>query len=146
MPKKSAPRWSNATRAVHSGESKRGLNAPVTTPIVRTSNFNFASTAELKRFAEGKSKAYLYTRYGNPTLAAAEAKIAELENAEAALVTASGTAAISSSLLSALESGDELIATRQLYGGSFTLLRDTLPRMGISTHFVDCNLESVERL
>src|ERR1700680_147278 len=116
MPRKPAPRLADATRAIHSGEWKHGLNAPVTTPIVRTSNFNFAGTAELKRFAEGKSKAYLYTRYGNPTLAVAEAKIAALENAEAALVTASGTAAISSALLAALQSGDEVIATRQIYG------------------------------
>ncbi len=146
MPKQSAPRWSDATRAVHSGEPRHGLNVPVTTPIVRTSNFNFADTAELKRFAEGKSNAYLYTRYGNPTLAAAEAKIADLENAEAALVTASGTAAISSALLAALQSGDEVIATRQIYGGSFNFFRDTLPRLGIRTHFVDTSLEGVERL
>ena len=146
MPKKSAPRWSDATRAIHSGEPRHGLNAPVTTPIVRTSNFNFADTAELKRWAEGKSKVYIYTRYGNPTLAVAEAKIADLENAESALVTASGTAAISSALLAALESGDEVIATRQLYGGSFSFLRDTLPRLGISTHFVEANLEGAERL
>ena len=146
MPKKSAPRWSDATRAIHSGEPRHGLNAPVTTPIVRTSNFNFADTAELKRWAEGKSKVYIYTRYGNPTLAVAEAKIADLENAESALVTASGTAAISSALLAALESGDEVIATRQLYGGAFSFLRDTLPRLGISTHFVEANLEGAERL
>ena len=56
----------------------------------------------MKRWAEGKSKAYIYTRYGNPTLAVAEAKIAALENGEAALVTASGSAAISSALLSVL--------------------------------------------
>src|ERR1700692_221097 len=123
MAKKSAPRWSDATRAIHSGEPRHGLNVPVTTPIVRTSNFNFAGTAELKRFAEGKSKAYLYTRYGNPTLAVAEAKIADLENGEAGLVTASGMAAISSALLTVLKSGDEVIATRQLYGGSFRLFR-----------------------
>src|SRR5258708_8782771 len=91
--------WSDATRAIHSGESKRGLNAPVTTPIGRTSNFNFASTAELKRFAEGKSKAYLYTRYGNPTLAVAEAKIAEKEKGETGLGKASRMAAILSALL-----------------------------------------------
>src|ERR1039458_2731288 len=115
MPKKSAPRWSDATRAIHSGEPRHGLNAPVTTPIVRTSNFNFADTAELKRWAEGKSKVYIYTRYGNPTLAVAEAKIADLENAESALVTASGTAILASALLAALESGDEAIATRQIY-------------------------------
>jgi methionine-gamma-lyase len=146
MPKKPAPRWAEATRTIHSGEWKHGQNAPVTTPIVRTSNFNFASTAELKRFAEGKSKAYLYTRYGNPTLAVAEAKIADLENGEAGLVTASGMAAISSALLAVLKSGDEVIATRQLYGGSFRLFRDTLPHLGIRTHHVETDLDGVDRL
>jgi len=122
------------------------LNSPVTTPIVRTSNFTFADSAEMKRWAEGKSKAYIYTRYGNPTLAVAESKIAALENGEAGLVTASGTAAISSALLAVLQSGDEVIATRQLYGGSFSLFQDTLPRLGIRTHFVGANLEGAERL
>src|SRR5579863_233376 len=146
MPKKISPRWADATLAIHSGEPKHGRNAPVTTPIVRSANFTFASAAEMKRWAEGKSKAYIYTRYGNPTLAAAEAKIAELENGEAALVTASGSAAISCSLLSVLRGGDELIATRQLYGGSFSLMRDVLPRMEICAHLVDANLEGVDRL
>jgi len=146
MAKNQVPRWADATRAVHGGEWKHGQNAPVTTPIVRTSNFNFASTAELKRFAEGKSKAYLYTRYGNPTLAVAEAKLADLENGEAGLVTASGMAAISSALLAVLKSGDEVIATRQLYGGSYRLFRDTLPRLGIRTHFVDADLAGVDAL
>ena len=146
MPKKNSPRWADATLAIHGGEPKHGRNASVTTPIVRTANFTFASTAEMKRWAEGKSKAYIYTRYGNPTLAVAEAKIAELENAEAALVTASGSAAISSALLSVLRAGDELIATRQLYGGSFSLMRDILPRMGIRAHHVDTDLEGVDRL
>ena len=118
MTKKLAPRWTDATRAIHSGEPRHGINSPVTTPIVRTSNFTFSGSAELKRWAEGKSKAYIYTRYGYPTLAVAEAKIADLENGEAGLVTASGTAAISSALLTVLQSGDEVIATRQLYGGS----------------------------
>jgi methionine-gamma-lyase len=100
----------------------------------------------MKRWAEGKSKAYIYTRYGNPTLAVAEAKIAELENGEDALVTASGSAAISSALLAVLRAGDELIATRQLYGGSYRLMRDILPRMGIRVHHVEGNLEGVDRL
>src|SRR3984957_2472030 len=146
MPKKRSPRWSDATLAIHSGEPKHGLNAPVTAPIVRSSNFTFANTAEMKRWAEGKSKAYIYTRYGNPTLAVAEAKIAELENGEAALVTASGSAAISTALLSVLQAGDELIATRQLYGGSYRLMRDILPRFGIRVHHVDANLEGLDSL
>jgi methionine-gamma-lyase len=145
MPKK-LPAWSDATLAVHSGEVKHGLNAPVTAPIVRSSNFTFASSAEMKRWAEGKSKAYIYTRYGNPTLAVAETKIAELERGEAALVTASGSAAISSALLSVLQAGDELIATRQLYGGSYRLMRDILPRMGVRVHYVESNLEGVDGL
>ena len=146
MPKKSGSRWADGTRAIHTGESKHGLNAPVTTPIVRTSNFTFANTAEMQRWAEGKSKAYLYTRLGNPTLAVAEAKLADLENGEAALVTASGMAAISSALLAVLKSGDEVIATRQLYGGAFRLLRDVLPGLGIRVHHVEANLEGVDGL
>ena len=146
MPKKPKPRRADSTLAIHGGEGKHGLNAPVTATVVRASNFSFADTAEMKRWAEGKSKAYIYTRYGNPTLAVAEAKIAELERAEAALVTASGSAAISSALLSLLQSGDELIATRQLYGGSYRLLRDIFPRMGIKVHLVGTDLEGADRL
>ncbi len=122
------------------------MGGPVATSIVRTSTFTFSSTAEMKRWAEGKSSAYIYTRYGNPTLAAAEAKIAALEGGEAAIVTASGMAAISSSLLAVLRSGDELIATRQLYGGSYRLMRDTFPRLGIRVHHVEADLEGVEKL
>src|ERR1700694_2282912 len=91
---KKTSRWAIATRAIHSGEPKHGLSAPVTTPIVRTSNFTFADTTEMKRWAEGKSKAYLYTRLGNPTLAVAEAKLADLENGEAGLGAASGKAGV----------------------------------------------------
>ena len=146
MPKKTAPRWADATRAIHGGESKHGVNGPVATPIVRSSTFTFANTEEMKRWAEGKSEAYIYTRYGNPTLAVAEARLAQLENAEAALVTASGMAAISSSLLAVLKAGDELIATRQLYGGAYRLHRDILPRLGIRVHHVEAGIDGAERL
>jgi cystathionine beta-lyase/cystathionine gamma-synthase len=100
----------------------------------------------MKRWAEGKSKAYIYTRYGNPTLTVAEEKIAALEGAEAAVVTASGMAAISNALLSALEAGDELISTAQLYGGTYRLMRDVLPRMGVTVHHVGYDLEGIEDL
>ena len=146
MPKKTSSRWADATLAIHSGEPKHGLDAPVATPIVRSSNFTFSSTEEMKSWAEGKSKAYIYTRFGNPTLAVAEAKIAELEHGEAGLVNASGTAAISSALLAVLQAGDELIATRQLYGGSYRLMRDVLPRMGIRVNHVEANLDGVDQL
>jgi methionine-gamma-lyase len=141
-----ARKWADATLAIHAGEEKHGISAPVATPILRTSNFTFSGTAEMKRWAEGKSKAYIYTRYGNPTLTVAEEKLAALEGAEAAVVTASGMAAISSALLAAAQAGDEIIATRQLYGGSYRLMRDLLPRMGIKIHHVENDLVGVERL
>lgn len=144
--RKTNQNWRDATRAIHEGEVKHGLDAPVATPIVRTSNFTFSSTAEMKRWAEGRSKAYIYTRYGNPTLSVAEAKLAALEGGEAAIVTASGMAAISSALLANLQAGDEMIATVQLYGGSYRLMRDIFPRMGIRVHHVESGLEGVERL
>jgi methionine-gamma-lyase len=135
------------TNAVHAGEgNKHGVGVGVGTPIARTSTFTFSSTEEMKRWAEGKSKAYIYTRYGNPTLAIAEGKIAALEGAEAAVVTASGMAAISSALLGALKCGDELISTAQLYGGTYRLMRDVFPDMGIKVHHVGTDLAGIEKL
>jgi methionine-gamma-lyase len=135
------------TNAVHAGEgNKHGVGTGVGTPIARTSTFTFASTEEMKRWAEGKSKAYIYTRYGNPTLTVVEQKIAELEGAEAAVVTASGMAAISHSLLGALKCGDELISTAQLYGGTYRLMRDVFPDMGIKVHHVTTDLAGIEEL
>jgi methionine-gamma-lyase len=129
-----------ATRAIHAGEEKHGVGGPVAPPVIYSSTFTFESTAEMKRWAEGRSRAYIYTRYGNPTLAIAEAKIASLERAEAAVVTASGMAAISSALLAVLQSGDEVISTRQLYGGSYRLMRDLFPRLGITVKYVETGL------
>lgn len=146
MKKHKRDTWRTATRAIHGGEEKHGIGAPVTTPITRSSTFTFSSTAEMKRWAEGRSKAYIYTRYGNPTLAVAEEKVAALEGAEAAVVTASGMAAISSALLAVLKAGDEVIATRQLYGGSYRLMRDILPRLGIRVRHVENDLAGIENL
>jgi methionine-gamma-lyase len=139
-------RWGDATLAIHAGEEKFRISTAVGTSIARTANFTFASTEEMKRWAEGKSPAYIYTRYGNPTLTTAEQKIAALEGAEAAVMAASGTAAISAALLSVLQAGDEVIATRQLYGGSYRLLRDIFPRFGIGVRLVEADLVGMEKL
>jgi len=135
------------TLAIHTGEPrKHGVGAPVGTQICRTSTFTFSSSAEMKRWAEGKSSAYIYTRYGNPTLSVAEEKIAAFEGAEAAVVTSSGMAAISSALLGVLKQGDEIISTAQLYGGSYRLMRDVFPDMGITVRHVATSLEGIESL
>jgi len=145
--KKNAQKHGPQTTAIHGGEPLRhGVGAPVGTPICRTSTFTFSSTAEMKLWAEGKSKAYIYTRYGNPTLSVAEGKIAALEGGEAAVVTASGMAAISSALLGVLKCGDELISTAQVYGGSYRLMRDVFPDMGIRVHQVGTDLDGLEQL
>ncbi len=135
------------TRAIHAGEPPRhGVDVPVNSGIVRSSTFTFSSSNEIKRWAEGKSKSYIYSRYGNPTLTIAEQKIAALEGAEAAIVTSSGMAAISHSLLSVLKQGDELISTAQTYGGTYRLLRDVLPGFGIGVRHVELSLEGIEKL
>ncbi len=139
-------RAGDATLAIHAGQEKFRIGASVGVEIARTANFTFASTEEMKRWAEGKSSAYIYTRYGNPTLAIAEKKLAALEGAEAAVVTASGMAAISSSLLAVLKAGDEVIATRQVYGGTYRLMRDVFPRMAIVVRHVESDLAGIERL
>ena len=139
-------KWGDATLAIHAGEEKFRLSEAVGTSIARTANFTFATTGEMKLWAEGKSSAYIYTRYGNPTLATAEKKIAALEGAEAAVVAASGTAAISAALLAVLKAGDEVIASRQLYGGSYRLLRDVFPRFGIGVRHVESDLAGIEKL
>ena len=144
--KKPARKWGDATTAIHRGEARKGKSGPVAPDIVRSSTFTFSSTAEMKRWAEGKSSAYIYTRYGNPTLTIAEEKIAALEGAESAIVAASGMAAISSALLAVLSAGDEVIATAQLYGGTYRLMRDLFPRMGIRVRHVEADLAGIEEL
>ncbi|HMD43938.1 MAG TPA: aminotransferase class I/II-fold pyridoxal phosphate-dependent enzyme [Candidatus Acidoferrum sp.] len=135
------------TRAIHAGEPQRhGVGAAVTSAIVRSSSFTFSSSEEMKRWAEGKSKAYIYTRYGNPTLAVAEKKLAALEGAEAAIVTSSGMAAIANTLLSVVRNGDEVISTAQLYGGTYRLMRDVFPRFGITVRQARSSLLGIEKL
>ena len=143
---KKTRRLADSTIAIHAGEGKFQKSEPVGTVIARTASFTFSSSEEMKLWAEGKSSAYMYTRYANPTLAVAEEKIARLEGGEAALVTASGMAAISSALLSVLKAGDEVIATQALYGGSYRLMRDIFPRMGIVVRHVGTDLGGIERL
>jgi methionine-gamma-lyase len=142
----SSRKQGNSTLAIHEGEDKFRISGPVGVPITRTSGFTFATTDEMKRWAEGKSSAYIYTRYGNPTLAVAEAKLAALEGGQAAVVTSSGSSAISSALLSQLQAGDELISSAQIYGGSYRLMRDIFPRFGIRVRFVGPDLAGVEKM
>jgi cystathionine beta-lyase/cystathionine gamma-synthase len=126
----------DATLCVHAGEERHGRKESLTTPIVQTSVFVMPEVAELRRFAEGRSDAYMYTRYGNPTTTVAEQKIAALEGAEACVVTASGMAAELAALLVLCEAGDEIVSMLDIYGGTTKLFDAVLPRFGIRTRFV----------
>ncbi len=126
-----------STRSVHAGRVRDRESGHVATPIHLSSTYFSRSTQELIEYLEGRRSANFYSRYSNPTVEAAEQKIAALEGGERGLCFGSGMAAISSLLLSQLRHGDNVVATRELYGGTFEFLERMLPRWGISVTFVD---------
>ena len=126
----------DATRCVHSGEERHGQAVPLTTPIAQASVFVVPGMEGLRRYAEGDRELYLYSRYGNPTVAAAEQKIAELEGAEAAVITSSGMAAETVAALVTCQAGDEIVSMLDIYGGTVKLFEQVLARCGITTRFI----------
>jgi cystathionine beta-lyase/cystathionine gamma-synthase len=120
-------------------QGSQGLNhhaEPLTTPIFETTTFLFDSAEEVKAYNEGRSKKFLYSRYGNPTVLAVEETMAALEGADTAMLFASGMAATSTALLALLKSGDEVVCSAAIYGGTLHLLHDLFPRYGIQARFV----------
>jgi cystathionine beta-lyase/cystathionine gamma-synthase len=126
----------DATSCVHAGEERHGRAASLTTDIAQASVFALPGIGELRRFVEGKSSAYLYTRYANPTTRVAEEKIAALEGGAECLVTASGMAAEFAAVLAACRAGDEVVSMLDIYGGTLKLFQNVLPRMGIKPRLV----------
>lgn len=124
-----------ATRLIHT-EAPTGDAVPLTTPIYETATFVFESAQELLAFNEGRSSKYLYSRYGNPTVAAVEHKLALLDHAERSLLFSSGMAAIATTLMAHLKAGDEVVCSAAIYGGTLHLLDDLLVKFGITTKFV----------
>ena len=129
---------SQATLAVHGGE--RNAEQPhgaIVSPVFNTATFAFENFDQMRRYARGElPDAYFYSRYANPTIAEAERKIAELEGAEAALVTSSGSAATFCALATLCEAGDEVIACDSVYGGTVKMLTKVFNRWGITTRFI----------
>ena len=116
----SDPKLSPATIAVHGGErnNEQGFGA-VVSPVFHSATFAFKNFAEMRRYARGElPDAYFYSRYANPTVAEAERKIAELEGAEACVVTSSGSAATFCAIATLCSSGEEVIACDSVYGGT----------------------------
>ena len=117
-----------STRTVHGGEARVKPHRSVTTPIMQTSTFTFDNTEDLVAYKESANGRVEYGRYGNPTVAAVERKLAELDSGEAALLFSSGMAAITVSLLSLLSSGDHLVVTDDCYRRSRH--SDSIPTLG----------------
>ena len=119
-----------STKAVHAGDRRDGSTGAVVEPIYETSVFAFSSTKQLVDVMSEKAEGYVYTRYGNPTTTSVEAKMAELEQTEDAAVFSSGMAAIATTLFTLVSSGDHVVSTRDLYGGTLELFTKVLPKLG----------------
>jgi cystathionine gamma-synthase/methionine-gamma-lyase len=136
-----------ATELIHAGEAEPGTAVPLTTPIYETTTFVFENTTEVVAYNEGRSKKYLYSRYGNPTVVSVERKLAVLDRAEAALAFSSGMGATSTILAAHLKAGDEVICSAAIYGGTLHLLQDLLSRFAITARFVSLDdLGDLERI
>src|SRR5437660_5617290 len=122
------------TESVHGGANLDKRNAPMAQPIYQTSTFQVTDSDQQLRATHTDM---FYTRYGNPTHTAVEARIAELEGTDAALLFASGMNAITTSILALVKGGDHIVAQRDIYGGVTKFLSAWLPKLGIETTFVD---------
>jgi methionine-gamma-lyase len=126
------------TRAIHAATTPPIDQETPSVPIYQTSTFRFEDAEAYAETISFRRPGYTYTRgYGNPTLEAFERVVAELEGTEAAMSFASGMAAIHALWTSIAASGDRIVATRALYGGSFALATRVLPRFGVTVEMVD---------
>lgn len=126
-----------ATNALHAGHDVTTNGGTRAVPIYQSTAYVFNDSDHAANLFNLSESGNIYTRINNPTNAVLEERLAILESGIAAVVTASGTAAIATTLLTLLKSGDHIVASNSLYGGTYNLLNVTLPRHGITTTFVD---------
>ncbi len=125
------------TQAIHAGEEVDPVTGAFPAPIYQSTAYRFSSAEEGAQLISGEKEGYVYTRWGNPTVAALERKMAALEGGEAAIATASGMAAIASTLLTIARPGDHIVSADSLYGGTYGLFSHHLPAWGIEFTFID---------
>lgn len=125
-----------STTCVHGGE-ELDAQGGIHVPLYNHSTFGFPSTAALLDVVEGRKEGNLYTRYGlNPTIRTVERKLALLEGGELAFVFSSGMAAEAATFLTHCKAGDHIVCIGDVYGGTYELLKDNLPNLGIQTTFL----------
>jgi len=126
-----------ATNALHAGHDVTQTQGTRAVPIYQTSSYVFNDSDHAANLFALAESGYIYTRLNNPTNDVLEQRLAAVEGGVAAVATASGTAAIATTLMTLLKTGDHIVASNSLYGGTFNMLNNTLPRFGITTTFVD---------
>ncbi|HQG46114.1 MAG TPA: PLP-dependent transferase, partial [bacterium] len=125
------------TLALHAGQQADPLTGAQAVPLHRTSAYLFRNSAHAADLFALKEMGNIYTRLGNPTQEVLEQRMAALEGGAAALAIASGTSAIFYAIINICQAGDEIVAARNLYGGTYTMFDTLLPQFGIRCHFVD---------
>jgi len=120
-------------------QTERSQHREHSTPIHPTSSFVFNSVEQMQEMFSGETKGNIYSRFTNPSVAEFQTKLAALEGTEACMATATGMAAVFTSLMAYLKNGDHIVASRAVFGSSFQVLSQTLPEYGISCSFVDPN-------
>ncbi len=128
-----------STNALHAGHDVTQTAGTRAVPIYQTSSYVFNNSTHAANLFSLKELGFIYTRLNNPTNQILQERLATLEGGTGAVVFASGSAAIATGLLTLLKSGDHIVASSSLYGGTFNLLNVTLPRLGITTTFVDAS-------
>ena len=126
-----------ATNALHAGHDASKTSGTRAVPIYQSTAYVFKDSDHAANLFALAEPGNIYTRINNPTNDILEQRLAALEGGIAAVVTASGTSAIATTLLTLLKAGDHIVASSSLYGGTYNLLSVTLPRHGITTTFVD---------
>ena len=128
-----------ATNVLHAGHDFKTNGGTRAVPIYQTTSYVFNNSDHAANLFSLQELGFIYTRLNNPTNQILQERLATIEGGIGAVVFASGTSAISTSLLTLLKAGDHIVASSSLYGGTYNLLKVTLPRLGITTTFVDAN-------
>lgn len=126
-----------STQALHAGHDTKATQGTRAVPIYQSTSYVFNNTEHAANLFSLAEPGFIYTRLNNPTNDVLEQRLAALDGGIGAAVFASGTSAISTALLTLLKAGDHIVASSTLYGGTYNLLNVTLPRLGITTTFVD---------
>ena len=130
-------KWHLDTLSIHAGQEVDDFSKSRAVPIYQTSSYVFDDTNNAQALFSLAESGNIYTRIMNPTQNVFEERITALEGGVGALATSSGQAAIHLALLNIVESGDEIVASSNLYGGTYNLLNVTFKKLGITVHFVD---------